>query len=526
MKFKWKLSLLVGVAALGLIVFGAVAFTTLGTVEVNGDLYKSIAQGTDIVADYVPPAEGISHVATDLTEMEESTDHAIVRQHLESFQQAHKDFEERHAFYMKTLPEGKLKDLMSGICYTSARQWFEIAENEFVPQIRAGNRKEAHSIRISKLARLYEEHAASVNDIVKLANEKVHANEERAASVISSRTTLMVGVGVAILGIVILLGYIIARGILKPLQQTIGVLQSLAKGDLTCQLAIDARDEIGIMAASLNQAMGSMHSAVASIAGAAQQVASASQECSASSQQISANAEETSAQANTVSSATEQVNRNLQTVATGAEELSASIREIAKNATEAAKVANDAVKVVESTNTTITKLGDSSAEIGQVIKVITTIAQQTNLLALNATIEAARAGEAGKGFAVVANEVKELATQTAKATEDISAKIQTIQGDTKGAVEAIGSISGIIHQINGISNTIASAVEEQNATTGEIARNVNEAAKGSGEIATNITGVAKAAESTSHGAGGSQQAAQELSRMSTELQQLVSRFKY
>src|SRR5947209_5873438 len=165
-----------------------------------------------------------------------------------------------------------------------------------------------------------------------------------------------------------------------------------------------------------------------------------------------------------------------------------SIKEIAKNATQAARVATAAVKVAENTTATVSKLGDSSVEIGQVIKVITSIAQQTNLLALNATIEAARAGEAGKGFAVVANEVKELAKETAKATEDISRKIEAIQTDTKEAVGAIANISEVIDQINGISNTIATAVEEQNATTNEMSRNVSEAAQSSGEITGNIAG--------------------------------------
>ncbi len=173
----------------------------------------------------------------------------------------------------------------------------------------------------------------------------------------------------------------------------------------------------------------------------------------------------------------------------------------------------------------MSKLGDSSTEIGQVVKVITSIAQQTNLLALNATIEAARAGEAGKGFAVVANEVKELAKQTAKATEDISRKIEAIQGDTKNAVGAIGHISEVIKQVNDISNTIASAVEQQNATTNEMARNVGEAAKGSGEITRNIAGVAEAAESTTHGAADSLKAAQSLAKMATDLRELVQKFK-
>ena len=184
------------------------------------------------------------------------------------------------------------------------------------------------------------------------------------------------------------------------------------------------------------------------------------------------------------------------------------------------------MSAAHATNETVKKLGESSHEIGKVIKVITSIAQQTNLLALNATIEAARAGEAGKGFAVVANEVKELAKQTAKATGDIGQKIEAIQGDTKGAMTAIEEIGTIINQINDISNSIASAVEEQTVTTNEISRSVSDAASGVGEIARNIGGVAVAAKDTTQGASDTQKASQELSRIASRLGTVVAKFTF
>jgi methyl-accepting chemotaxis protein len=304
------------------------------------------------------------------------------------------------------------------------------------------------------------------------------------------------------------------------------VVHAASRGDLTQQLTVTGADSVGLMAQELAKFLQNLRDNVTRMAQTAQTLAAASQELTSVSQQMAANAEETATQANAASAAAEQVSSNVTTVATSTEEMGASIKEIAKSANEAARVATSAVKVAEKTNATVAKLGESSAEIGNVVKVITSIAQQTNLLALNATIEAARAGEAGKGFAVVANEVKELAKQTAKATEDISRKIETIQGDTKGAVEAIAQIGKIINQINDIQNTIASAVEEQTATTGEISRNVAEAAKGSSDIAKNITGVAQAAYSTTEGASNTKNSADELSRMALDLQKLVAQFKY
>ena len=317
------------------------------------------------------------------------------------------------------------------------------------------------------------------------------------------------------------------RSVSKALSNILNMVKDLAEGegDLTKRLEIVTHDELGELAKWFNTFLDQIHHIISQVSGTAEGVARASEELNATSQQITANCEETSAQADVVSKAAEAVSQNLQTVATGAEGMEASIKEIAKNASEAAKVATSAVKVAETTTITVSKLGESSCEIGPVIKVITAIAQQTNLLALNATIEAARAGEAGKGFAVVANEVKELAKETAKATEDISRKIEAIQTDTKAAVDAIASISVVINQVSDISGTIASAVEEQSATTNEMSRNLNEAAQGSGEITSNIAGVAEAAPGTTSGATATQKASQQLVEMSTQLRSLVGQFK-
>lgn len=240
---------------------------------------------------------------------------------------------------------------------------------------------------------------------------------------------------------------------------------------------------------------------------------------------LSAAAEETSAQANTASVASEEVNAGVQTVASNMEEMVAAIKEITKTTNEAAAMTNEAMSLAKNANQIINKLGDSSMDIGNVIKVISSIAQQTNLLALNATIEAARAGEAGKGFAVVANEVKELANQTAKATSEITKKIETIQGDSKNAVDAIAEISSAIEKVNGYTSNIAASVEEQAATTNEVTRIVTESAEGVKQISENVSQVSLAAANTGRDAGNAQGAAKGVGDIADQLKKFVDRLK-
>ena len=358
---------------------------------------------------------------------------------------------------------------------------------------------------------------ASATELDNLLKIRVREN-------VTKRTQQILGVSAALV-LALSLVWLITRSITRPLADAVRLVEAVSNRDLSVRIETAARDEIGRICRALNTMVEQLRGSIQSIGDNAQSVASASHELSAVSGEVSANSEETAAQGRVVADAATQVSRNIQTVAIASEEMSASISEIARNASQASRVATQAVGVADRTNATMTKLGASSTEIGNVLKVISSIADQTNLLALNATIEAARAGEQGRGFAVVANEVKELARQTAKATDEITHKIGNIQTDAQSAMVAIREISTIIKQINDIQTVIAGAVEEQAATTNEISNNTQQAARASTEIARNITSVADAAKGTTAGATQTATAAAELARLASDLRRVVDQFK-
>jgi methyl-accepting chemotaxis protein len=370
---------------------------------------------------------------------------------------------------------------------------------------------------------------------------------------LASTATWALVIFVVALVLSIVFAWITARSIVRPTAAMTSVMGSLANHDLTVAVTgLERLDEIGAMAKAVqvfkdNMVQADQLSAAqqaeqaakeararkvhalttdfdASIGSVVQAVSTQAGQMQSSAQSLSATAEEATKQTTAVAAASEQASANVQTVASATEELSSSIAEISRQVAQSSRIAGSAVAEAEKANQMVQGLADASHKIGAVVALITDIANQTNLLALNATIEAARAGEAGKGFAVVAAEVKNLANQTAKATEEIGGQISGVQAATEEAVQAIQTIGKTIGEINQIASTIAAAVEEQAAATKEIARNVEQAASGTQEVTSNITGVTHAANDTGSAASQVLASARELAQQSESLKKVVTAF--
>ena len=510
----------------GFVLFGVIATVTLNELKIAGPRYKKISMGKDLIADVVPPPQFLVESFLAVHQMIDESDRRRLEELIQQSQQFRANFEERHKYWEKELPQGPMREAILMRAYQPAQEFFRVRDDEFIPAIRRGDRETAQSLAQTVLKPLYEQHRKAVLEVVQLAVTQNTDEEHSALTLAEQRSTLLPLIGLLIAGITIGVGLWLSRHIVRAIEETRRAAERTASGDLTAEVRFQSGDELGQLAEATNQMVGSLRSILSHIGGRAVTLATASQDLSSVSSQMISSAEETSRQASVVSSGSEQISRNVESVSVSVEEMIASIQEIAKNTSEAAQVATVAATEADATNMAVNKLGASSVEIGKVVQVINTIAQQTNLLALNAAIEAARAGEAGKGFAVVANEVKELAMETSAATKDIGIKIEAIQTDTTQAIGAIGKISETIQQIKDISNSIATAIEEQLAASGEIGRNLSEAARGSGEISAGIVKVAEIAKDTATSSENTQHAAEELARLAAELRQLTLQFRY
>nr|BFE80691.1 hypothetical protein GCM10020093_032920 [Planobispora longispora] len=469
------------VAAAGLLVIG-VSLSGLNTAD---------GKASAIYTEGVRPIETLAELHTDLLQVR----NLVLNYYMSDAEYRPKNAEEMHQLDAEIAQDATVFAEMTADksawerVYADWRAYTAIRDEKIMPAAAAGD--------LDAFWAGFNE-AEPLSQRVDAGFEELRATQSKAAAANAAETKDTVGevvTRVSVIGGLGLVGglglaWLVARGVVVPLRRVTGVLDAISHGDLTRSADVTRRDEVGTMAAALNRATDTMRQTITVIHTNATSLGTSSRDLETVSRQLAGNAEGTAAQASGAREAAREITEHVSTLAAASEEMGASIREISAGASDAATVAAEAVTSAQETTVVVGKLGDSSAEIGNILKVITSIAEQTNLLALNATIEAARAGDAGKGFAVVASEVKELAQETAKATEDIAKRIDTIQTDTAAAVTAIDKISAIIGTISNYQTTIAAAVEEQTATTGEISRSVSSAAQGVHNIADNMTAVA------------------------------------
>ena len=531
---KLRLSIGKAVYLFGLVVtLGCVAVvwtgvSALSQLKVNGPIYRQIVLGKDLIADILPPPEYVIESYLEATLA--LNDPASLEEHRARLTQLHKEYNDRHVYWQGEDFDATNKQWIVEESYQHVLRFYKVVEEEFLPALEKSDMEAARKAYVD-LADAFAAHRAVVDKMVARANEQNAETETTAAASETFYAIVVWSVAGVVLAIVVggvlALGY----GVMRPLTRMTSVMKYLAAGHMDIEIPSAGRqDEIGSMAEAVDvfrrqgieaeqlrqqqeadrrKSEAEKHAALVDMAEtveretrkAVEAVSNLTERMSGDASHMAKSASAVSENSQTVAAASTQALANAQTVASASEELSASIREISAQVNAARRVTIDAVKASTDAETTISALSDAVRKINVVTQLINDIASQTNLLALNATIEAARAGDAGKGFAVVANEVKSLANQTARATEDITQQISEIQGATDQAVTAVRTITSSIREVEGVSSAIASAIEEQSATTAEIARNVTQTSQAAQEVASRISHVSDEANETGHRAG-------------------------